>query len=70
MRVILLFQNTKFVIGAEKRLNSIGIQAKILPTPTSVSEHCGMALSIEQEKIDDACNILRNNNIKFTLYEE
>ncbi len=70
MQVILLFDNTRIVVNAEKLLTTNNITCKVLPTPLSVSQHCGMCLQINRTELTQAQKILTDNTYNFKLYEE
>ncbi len=70
MQVILLFENTRIVVNAEKLLSKNNITCKVLPTPLSVSQHCGMCLQISTIEIAQAKQILIDNSYNFDIYED
>ncbi len=70
MQVILLFENTRIVVKAERLFAEKNIACKILPTPLSVSQHCGMCIQIDNAILPQAEQILIDNKYNFTLYEE
>ncbi len=70
MPVVLLFENTRFVVMAENHLRSNNIGVKVLPAPVSITKQCGMALEISTEDLENATSILTKENINFKIYEE
>lgn len=48
---IIVYKNTHDAMEAEKNLNNEGIIFRVMPTPTSITQSCGMCTRIESEEI-------------------
>ena len=70
MQVILLFENTRIVVNAERLLTENKISCKVLPTPLSVTKQCGMALQIEVGELPRVKQLLTESKYNFNIYEE
>lgn len=47
---IIVFKNTLDAMTAEKELKKLGREFKMMPTPTSITQSCGLCVRIEEEK--------------------
>lgn len=65
---IIIFKNTHDAMSAEKKLEEIGMELRIMPTPTTITQSCGICVRIEnREKVD---TIINNEIIEFkNIYE-
>lgn len=48
---IMVFKNTFDAMAAEKYLQDIGYQFRIMPTPTSITKSCGICVRINEKEI-------------------
>ena len=48
---IIVYKNTHDVMEAERNLTSKNIEFRVMPTPTSITQSCGMCTRIESEEI-------------------
>lgn len=65
---IIVFKNTYDAMAAEKKLNELNFDFKIMPTPTSITMSCGICVKVEKkEKIDLIIkdDILEYKNVYF-----
>lgn len=63
---IIVFKNTHDAMAAEKKLNELHFNFRIMPTPTSITMSCGICVSMnEKNEIDKVINgdILEYKNI-------
>lgn len=47
---IIVYKNTHDAMEAEKNLTNENIEFRVMPTPTSITQSCGMCTRIESEK--------------------
>lgn len=60
---IIVYKNTHDAMEAEKVLSNKGYEFRIMPTPTSITQSCGICTRFSDKKaIDD---IIENNIIEF-----
>lgn len=52
MRYILIFSNTHNALSCEKVLLSNEIEIEVLPTPSYISNSCGISIGIQEKNID------------------
>lgn len=65
---IIVFKNTYDAMAAEKKLNELNFDLKIMPTPTSITMSCGICVRIDKkEEIDTVINenILEYKNVYY-----
>lgn len=67
--MLLTFKNTRSVIKAEKALQKMNIDVKVIPVPRSISSECGMALEIKEDNISAIEDILKNLNLNFERHD-
>ncbi len=48
---IIVYKNTHDVMEAERNLTNKNIEFRVMPTPTSITQSCGMCTRIESEEI-------------------
>jgi len=65
---IIVFKNTYDAMAAEKKLNELNFDLKIMPTPTSITMSCGICVRIDKKEeiymvINE--NILEYKNIYY-----
>lgn len=60
---IIVFKNTYDVMEAERKLNELNYNFRIMPTPTTMTMSCGMCIRIEEEK--DIYKILGENILNY-----
>lgn len=65
---IIVFKNTYDAMNAEKKLEEKNISLRIMPTPTVITQSCGICVKIEERaKID---TIIKDKIIEFkNIYE-
>ena len=60
---IIVFKNTHDAMSGEKKLKELNYELRIMPTPTLITQSCGICIRIEsEEKIK---RILDGNIIEF-----
>ena len=60
---IIVFKNTHDAMSAEQKLNGLNYKFRIMPTPTLITQSCGICIRIEEEeKVNE---IINNNTIEF-----
>lgn len=60
---IIVFKNTHDAMAAEKRLEELNYNFKIMPTPTSITLSCGICVRIDEKDVIDS--ILNSNALEF-----
>ena len=48
---IIVYKNTHDAMEAEKNLTNENIEFRVMPTPTSITQSCGMCKRIESEEL-------------------
>ncbi|GIM28967.1 hypothetical protein CPJCM30710_16330 [Clostridium polyendosporum] len=77
---IIVFKNTHDAIEAEKSINAKGIKIIVMPTPTHITQSCGISIRFKEEelsKVEELAreekvkykNIYIKNNMQFKLYK-
>jgi hypothetical protein len=66
-RHLVLFQNTRAVITAEKISKKNGITCTILPVPRSISTECGMAIEYQPEDRESIEMVFVEAGMEFTF---
>ena len=64
--VVVLVENSSHAIKAKKVLVENGIDAKLIPTPRSVSSNCGSAVRILERDWADAKKALEENEAAYS----
>ena len=60
---IIVFKNTPDAMSAEQKLNGLNYKFRIMPTPTLITQSCGICIRIEEEeKLNE---IINDNTIEF-----
>ena len=57
---IIVFKNTHDAMSAEQKLNELNYKFRIMPTPTLITQSCGICIRIEEE---EKLNQIINDNI-------
>lgn len=66
---IIVFKNTYDAMSAEKKLEKENMELRIMPTPTAITQSCGICVRIEERKKIDI--IINNKIIDFkNIYEK
>ena len=60
---IIVFKNTHDAMSAEKKLNELNYKFRIMPTPTLITQRCGICIRVEDE--EELNKIISNNTIDF-----
>ena len=65
---IIVFKNTHDAMNAEKKLEEKNISLRIMPTPTVITQSCGICVKIEERAEIDT--IIKDKIIEFkNIYE-
>lgn len=65
---IVIFKNTYDAMSAEKKLEQANVALRIMPTPTLITQSCGICVRIEDREIVDT--IIKHKIIEFkNIYE-
>lgn len=65
---IIVFKNTHDAMTAEKKIEEKNISFRIVPTPTTITQSCGICIKIEEKKGIDT--IIKEKIIEFkNIYE-
>ena len=60
---IIVFKNTHDAMSAEQKLKGLNYKFRIMPTPTLITQSCGICIRIEEEeKVNE---IINNNTVEF-----
>lgn len=60
---IIVFKNTSDAMAGEKKLKELNYSFRIMPTPTSITQSCGICIRIEDDRVIE--KILSNREIEF-----
>ena len=60
---IIVFKNTHDAMSAEQKLNELNYKFRIMPTPTLITQSCGICIRVEDE--EELNKIISNNTIDF-----
>lgn len=66
---IVLFNNVRTVIKAEKVIRNSHFACNVRPVPTTITSECGMCLEINAKEKDNIVNLLTINNFDYILHE-
>ncbi|MBX9138699.1 MULTISPECIES: DUF3343 domain-containing protein [unclassified Clostridium] len=73
---IIVFKNTHDAMSAEQKLNGLNYDFRIMPTPTLITQSCGICIRVEQEeklneiiesKVIEFKNIYKKEDSKYIL---
>ncbi|WP_133015143.1 DUF3343 domain-containing protein [Clostridium cuniculi] len=60
---IIVFKNTHDAMSAEQKLNELNHKFRIMPTPTLITQSCGICIRVEEE--EELNKIISSNIIEF-----
>ncbi|WP_297714550.1 DUF3343 domain-containing protein [Clostridium sp.] len=60
---IIVFKNTHDAMSAEQKLSGLNYKFRIMPTPTLITQSCGICIRIEDE--EELNKIISSNIIEF-----
>lgn len=60
---IIVFKNTHDAMSAEQKLNELNYKFRIMPTPTLITQSCGICIRIEEE--EELNKIINSDTIEF-----
>ena len=58
---LITFKNTHTAISSEKVLKEKGIEATVMPTPTSITKSCGISIRISPDDFQIVSNLIKEN---------
>ncbi|HJO92451.1 MAG TPA: DUF3343 domain-containing protein [Victivallales bacterium] len=67
---LLVFENTRGVILAEKECKKNGFKCLAVPVPRELSSQCGIALEIEESKKDEIIKLLKALGKPFKVFDK
>ena len=62
---IIVFKNTHDAMSAEQKLNGLNYKFRIMPTPTLITQSCGICIRIEEEEEEKVNEIINDNTVEF-----
>ena len=66
---IIVFKNTHDAMCADEKLGELEVSFRMMPTPTSITQSCGLCARIEDEKTIE--NIINEKIINFkNIYQK
>ena len=60
---IIVFKNTHDAMSAEQKLSGLNYKFRIMPTPTLITQSCGICIRVEEE--EELNKIISSNIIEF-----
>ena len=70
---IIVFKNTLDAMSGEKAVKEMGLSFRMMPTPTSITQSCGLCVRLDDEesvnKVINEGNMSYNNIYKWDIYE-
>lgn len=60
---VIIFKNTHDAMCGEKELKKLGFDFKIMPTPTTITQSCGICIRFDNE--EPINKIIENNYIRY-----
>ena len=60
---IIVFKNTHTAMSGEKKLKEIGMNFRIMPTPTTITQCCGICIRLDDE--DSVNRVINEEVIEF-----
>ncbi|MEG1606684.1 MAG: DUF3343 domain-containing protein [Mucinivorans sp.] len=66
---VIIFQNVRAVMRAEKMATAEKLAASIIPIPEIYSSECGMAISVETNQVTQFKELLVKSGLKFEIHE-
>lgn len=67
---VVTFHITQHALAFEKKIEKIGVSAKLMPVPRQVSSSCGTAAKIPCEKREEILDFCRENNMEIEGFFE
>ena len=69
-KTLLVFENTRSVILAERECIKAGFKCTAVPTPREYTSSCGIALEIPPEQKDDVLKFLKEQGRPFKYFDK
>lgn len=69
-RYIMVFKNTNDAVKGEEILKSKAVNSTMMPTPTQITQSCGICALFNEEELKKVDNIIEEKEISFkNVYE-
>ncbi|SHK57153.1 Protein of unknown function [Clostridium cavendishii DSM 21758] len=69
-RYIMVFKNTNDAVRGEEILKNKSINMTMMPTPTQITQSCGICALFNEEELEKINNIIEDKKISFkNIYE-
>lgn len=66
---IIVYKNTFDAMAADKKFTELKINFRVMPTPTSITQSCGICTRIED--LSEVKELIDNNELEFkNIYEK
>lgn len=66
---IIVYKNTFDAMAADKKFTEEGVNFRVMPTPTSITQSCGICTRIEN--LSEVSGLIDNNELEFkNIYEK
>lgn len=60
---IIVYKNTHDAMAADKKFTELGVKFRVMPTPTSITQSCGICTRIDE--INNVKELLDNDEFEF-----
>lgn len=60
---ILIFNNTYNAMKCESELKKAGVSNIIMPTPTNITQSCGLSIKIKPEDTKNAAKVIQDGKV-------
>jgi hypothetical protein len=60
---IIVFKNTHDAIKGEKTLKEKSVKVVVMPTPTIITQSCGISIRFQEEDLDIVEDLISNNEL-------
>ncbi|MGI6359205.1 MAG: DUF3343 domain-containing protein [Bacillota bacterium] len=65
MQVLIVFDSTHYALQAEQALQSAGMSLDTIPTPREITASCGLSVSLPEQQLPAALQIMRSHGVVF-----
>ncbi len=63
--IVITFDSTNQAIAGENSVFENGINASVMPLPSTLGAGCGMCLRVKEDEIKSTLIVLKENNVKY-----
>ncbi|MFI3330316.1 MAG: DUF3343 domain-containing protein [Rikenellaceae bacterium] len=70
MYSIAVFKSAREAIKADKVCRDNNLNTRVIPVPKHISSECGMCLRLLSAEADKVKELIEENNIKVTIYND